>query len=104
MDGDVPRRAYYGVFISQLIRFARACNHVGDFNALNKCLTGKLLQQGCRYHKLRKTVSKFYRRYYELISKFNAGLKTFLPEGHSEPEIYGDLVFEFKELIGKNNC
>ena len=27
LDGDVPRRASYGVFISQLIRFARVCSH-----------------------------------------------------------------------------
>ena len=46
LDGDVSRRA------SQLIRFARVCNHVADFNARNKCLTAKLLQQGYRYHKL----------------------------------------------------
>ena len=54
LDGDVPRRASYGVYISQLIRFARVCNHVTDFNARNKSLTAKLLQQGYRYHKLRK--------------------------------------------------
>ena len=78
LDGDVPRRASYGVYISQLIRFARVCNHVTDFNARNKCLTAKLLQQGYRYHKLRKTFSKLYRRHYELISKHNVGLKTLL--------------------------
>ena len=60
LDGDVPRRASYSVYISQLIiRFARVCNHVADFNARNKSLTGKLLQQVYRYHKLRKTISKF---------------------------------------------
>ena len=76
LDGDVPRRASYGVNISQLIRFARVCNHVTDFNARNKCLTAKLLQQGYRYHKLRKTFSKFYRRHYGLISNYNVRLKT----------------------------
>ena len=49
LDGDVPRRASYGVYILQLIRFARVCNHVTDFNVRNKCLTAKLLQQGYRY-------------------------------------------------------
>ena len=39
LDGDVPRRATYGVYIPQLIGFARVCNHVADFNARNKCLT-----------------------------------------------------------------
>ena len=80
LDGDVPRRASYGVYISQLIRFARSCNHVTDFNVRNKCLKAKLLKQGYRYHKLRKTFSKFYRRHYELISKYNVGLKTLLNE------------------------
>ena len=82
--------------------FARVCNHVTDVNARNKCLTAKLLQQGYRYHKLRKTFSKFYRRHYELISKYNVGLKTLLSEGLSEPEFYGDLVYKFKKLIGSN--
>ena len=32
----VPCRASYGVYISDLIRSARVCNHVVDFNARNK--------------------------------------------------------------------
>ena len=54
LDGDVPRRPSYGVYISQLIRFARVCSHVDDFNTRNKCLTAKFLKHGYRYHKLRK--------------------------------------------------
>ena len=51
LDGDVPRRPSYGVYISQLIRFARVCSHDDDFNTRYKCLTAKLLKQGYRYHK-----------------------------------------------------
>ena len=94
MDGDVPRSTSYGVYISQLIRFARVSSHVADFNARNKSLTAKLLQQGYRYHKLRKTFSKFYRRHYELVCKFSVELKTLLHQGLSEPEFYGDLKFK----------
>ena len=100
LDGDVPRRPFYGVYISQLIRFARVCSHVDDFNTRNKCLTAKLLKQGYRYHKLSKAFSKFYRRHYELISKFNVGLKSLLHQGLSEPEFYGDLVYKFKKIRG----
>ena len=82
MDGDVPRSTSYGVYISQLIRFARVSSHVVDFNVRNKSLTAKLLQQGYRYHKLRKTFSKFYRRHYELVSKFSVGLKTICIEAY----------------------
>ena len=73
LDSDVLRSTSYGVYISQLTRFARVSSHVADFNACNKSLTAKLLQQGYRYHKLRKTFSKFYRRHYKLVSKFNIG-------------------------------
>ena len=94
LDGDVPRSTSYGVYISQLIRFARVSSHVAIFNARNKSLTAKLLEQGYWYHKLRKTFSKFYRRHYVLVSKFDVGLKTLLHQSLSEPEFYGDLVYK----------
>ena len=103
LDGDVPRSTSYGVYISQLIRFARASTYVADFNTRNKLLTQKLLKQGYWYHKLRKTFSKFYIRYYDLISKFQVGLKSLLRQGLSEPDFYGDLVYKLKKIAGSNN-
>ena len=35
LDGGVLRSTSYGVYISQLIRFARASSHVTDFNTRN---------------------------------------------------------------------
>ena len=37
------------------------------------------------------------------MSKYNVGLKTLLLEGLSEPEFYGDLVYKFRKIIGKND-
>ena len=45
----------------------------------------------------------FNRRHYELISKFNVGLTPLLRESLSDPEFYGDLVYKFKKLIGRND-
>ena len=59
LDGDVPRSTSYGVYISQLIRFARVSSHVDDFNTRNKVLTAKLLRQGYRYHKIRRRFQNF---------------------------------------------
>ena len=42
--------------------------------------------------------SKFYRQHYELVSKFNVGLKPLLHQGLSEPEFHGDLVYKFQKL------
>ena len=71
LDGDVPRRTSYGVYILyyQLIRFARASSNLNDFNYRNKALTAKLLRQGYRYFKLRKAFSKFYCRHSALLEK-----------------------------------
>ena len=43
LDGDVPRSTSNRVYISRLIRFARASSYVTDFNTRNKLLTQKLL-------------------------------------------------------------
>ena len=48
LDDDVPRSTSYGVYISQLIRFARASSYVADFNTCNKLLIQKRLKQGYR--------------------------------------------------------
>ena len=101
LDGDVPRSASYGVYISPHIRFARVSSHVDDVSTRNKVLAAKLLRQGYGYHKLRKAFSKFYRRHFDIVSKYNVGLKTLLLQGLSEPEFYGDLVYKFRKIIGK---
>ena len=101
LDGDVPRRTSYGVYLSQLIRFARAHSNLSDFNCCNKALTAKLLSQGYHYFKLRKAFSKFYRRHSALVDKYNVSLITLLQQGISEPEFYGDLVNRLRQIVGK---
>ena len=93
----------YGVYISQLIGFAKVFSNIDDFNNRNRFLTAKLLKQGYRYHEIRKAFSKFYHRHSELIVKYNIGLKTLLQQGISEPILYGDFVYKFKRIVGKPN-
>ena len=73
-------------------------SHVTDFNARNKILTGKLPHQGFWYHKLQKAFSRFYCQHYELVSKFNVGLKSLLQHCLAEPEFYGDLVYKLRKI------
>ena len=102
--GYSSRYILWGLYITaySLIRFARVSSHVADFNTRNRHLTAKLLKQGYRYHKLRKTFSKFCRRHYDLVKK-NKGLKFLLKQGLSEPEFYGDLVYKFKKIVGRTD-
>ena len=101
LDGDIPRATFYSFFITAY-SVASVSSHVADFNTRNQILTAKLLKQGYRYHKLRKTFSKFYRRHYDFVSKFNTRLKSLLKQGLSEPEFYGDLVYKFEKIVGRN--
>ena len=78
------------VYVSQHIRFSRVCPNVDDFNNRSLFLTAKLLKQGYRYHKIRKSFSKFYHRRSDLIVKYNTGLKTLLQRDISEPIFYRD--------------
>ena len=41
---------------------------------------------------------KFRFWHFDIVSKYNVGLKTL-----SEPEFYGDLVYKFRKIIGKND-
>ena len=78
-------------------------SQVDDFNTRIEVLTAKLRRQGYRYHKIRKAFSKCYRRHFNIVSKYNVGLKTLLLQGLSEPEFYGDLVYKFRKIIGTND-
>ena len=65
LSGDVPRLPSYGIYISQLVRFARCCTSVLDFHSKNLQITSKLLTQSYKYDKFRKTFGKFFRSYPE---------------------------------------
>ena len=61
----------YGVYISQLIRFARVCNHVADFNARNKCLSEPVLY-GDLVYKCKKLIGRndFSFQFRKIISRY----------------------------------
>ena len=61
LDGDIPRRTSYGVYISQLIRIARASSNLNDFNYRNKALTAKLLSRAI-------VILNFVRRFRNFIA------------------------------------
>ena len=98
LDRDVPRSPSIGENISQLIRIAKGCSNINNFNNRNLFFTAKFLKQGYRYYKIRKAFSKFYHRHLLLNVKHNIGLKILLQHGISGPIFYGDLVYKFKRI------
>ena len=92
LDGDVAWRSSGGVYISNYYLFFRESSHVSDFNSRYKFLNANLYKQGYRYHKLNKAFSKFDRRRYELIEKYNVSLQKCLQQGISNLEFYGESI------------
>ena len=54
LSGDVPRLPSYGIYISQLVRFARYCSSVFDFHSKNVQITSKLWHRDTVITSLRK--------------------------------------------------
>ena len=70
LSSNIQSGPSYGVYISQLIRYARCCSHYDDFRYRHKCLVDRLLPQGHIALRLEKSFKKFYGRCQDLIEKY----------------------------------
>ena len=71
LGSNTPSAPAYGVYVSQLIRYARAYSNYQDFMERGKMLTTKLLSQGYQTNKLVGTLKKFFCRNYDLVNPYN---------------------------------
>ena len=71
---NIPASPAYGVYISQLIRYARACSAYDQFLVRGSLLTKKLMSQGFQMSRLQAAFRKFYGRYNDLIYPYNLSL------------------------------
>ena len=69
LSSNIPSGPY-GVYNSQLIRYARCLSYHADFRHLHKMQVERLVSQGYRYERLRNSFKKFYGRYQDLIVKY----------------------------------
>ena len=84
LSSNIPSSPAYGVFISQLIRYARACSSYECFILRAARLSSKLLRQGYVMERLKSSLRKFYGRYGDLIKHYEVSLSQMLHDilGH----------------------
>ena len=70
LRSNIPTSSAYGVFISQLVRYARAFSSYGFFILSATQLLNKLLEQGYVKERLKSSLRKFYSRYGDLIKQY----------------------------------
>ena len=75
---NIPSSPAYGVFISQLIRYARACSSYECFMLKARRHSSKLLTQEYLLERLKLSFGKFYDRYGNLILQFEVSLPRML--------------------------
>jgi hypothetical protein len=67
---NIPAAPAYGVYISQMIRYSRACGSYQDFLDRGLLLTRKLLTQGFLLVKLKSSLRKFYGRHHDSVDRY----------------------------------
>ena len=83
LSSNIQSSPAYGVFISQLIRYARTCSSYECFILRARRLSSKLLKQGYLVERLISSFRKFYGRYGDLIQQYEVSLSRMLR--HSDP-------------------
>ena len=75
MDSNIPANPAYGVYISQLVRYARICTSKVDFINRLRGLSLRLRQQGFETNLLQKSFNKFFSRHGLIVEKYGAALR-----------------------------
>ena len=84
LRSNIPSSPAYAVFISQLIRYARACSSYACFILRAARLSSKLLGQEYVMERLKLSLRKIYGRYGDLIKHYEVSLYQMLHDilGH----------------------
>ena len=76
---NIPSSPAYGVYVSQLIRYASACSAYDQFLNRDRLLRDKLLQ-GFQQSRLKAAFRKFYCRYNNLVYQYDLSLSQILSD------------------------
>ena len=70
MCSNIPGAPAYGVYISQLIRYSRACGSYPDFLDRGLLITRRLQNQGFPLVKLKSSLRKLYGGQHDLLDRY----------------------------------
>ena len=86
MCSNIPASPAYGVYISQLIRYARASSNYFDFLKLHLHLRNRLLDQGYEKIRLIRSLKRFIFRYQDFVEIYSFSAETIINDGFSHSE------------------
>jgi hypothetical protein len=86
MCSNISDSPAYGVYISQLIRYARASSNYSDFLKRRLYLRNRLLDQGYKTIRLIRSLKKFISRYQDLVEIYSVSAEMIINDGFSYSE------------------
>jgi hypothetical protein len=86
MCSNIPASAAYGVYISQLIRYARTSSNYSELLKRHLYLRNRLLDQGYEKIRLIRSLKKFILRFQDLVEIYSVSAETIINDGFSHSE------------------
>jgi hypothetical protein len=86
MFSNIPSSPAYGVYISQLIRYARVSSNYSDFMKRHLHLRNGLPDQGYTNIRLIRSLKKFIFRYQDLVEIYSVSAETIISDAFSNSE------------------
>jgi hypothetical protein len=83
---SIPASPAYGVYISQLIRYARASSNYSDFMKHHLHLRNRLLDQGYKKIRLIRSLKQFIFRYQDFVEIYSVSAEKIINDGFSYSE------------------
>ena len=83
MCSNIPASPAYGVYISQLIRYARGSSNYSDFLKRHLHLRNRLLDQGYKKIRLIRSLKKFIFRYQYLVEIYSVSAEKIISDAFS---------------------
>ena len=76
LTGNIPQKSSYGVFVGELVRYARACTFLKDFKGWVDVLVKKLEKQHFTTKNLKRSWKRFCDSHFLLVQKFGRAVLT----------------------------
>ena len=86
MCSNIPASLAHGVYISQLIRYARTSSNYSDFLKRHLHLRNRLLNQGNANIRLNRSLKKFIFRHQDLVEIYSVSAEKIINDGFSHSE------------------
>ena len=88
MSSNIPSAPAYGVYASQLIRYARCCSNYSDFLSRHRALVTRLLSQGYKVNRPSNIFKKFYGRHTDLVRQYKKNVCQMFADSISWSDFY----------------